>query len=73
MLSGVIGFHPPCDPSSRSCPGSEASGHPGQGAGSNGVDTDAVAGDFHGGDHREGGDACLGRPVVGLTDIPEDA
>ena len=47
-------------------------GHAGQGAGGHGVDRDAVAAEFLGGDDGEGGDAGLGRPVVGLTGIAVD-
>ena len=51
----------------------EALGHAGEGDGSDGVDGDAVARHLEGGDDREGGDAGLGRAVVGLPGVAVDA
>ena len=51
----------------------EVLGHAGERGRGDGVDGDAVAGQLHGGDDREGGDAGLGRAVVGLADVAVDA
>ena len=51
----------------------EVLGHAGQRGRRDGVHRDAVALELHGGDDGEGGDAGLGRAVVGLAHVAVDA